>query len=408
MVTSQDQSEVSKRAPETAKPTTGSSLHSRFFSKRSKTDLGSDSLSAYKAGRGNRLSPSKYPAPKVPLFNKPVPQKRSDSLLVSEDKPISLAQVTHFPKHEPSIEQPVLSDSKSKPDVKEKPQFSTFKSQQPVRKPEEPVVQSSFVKPVSAVQRRTEPFSQLHRMSKAVSESDLLHSVHLEGQEEDLENKRDFRVVEHVTSVEPVSITVNSDTSSSPAEDDGDLNTENGKQSDGSIQHSQDETLPDGSVNKKLVIDTSKTFPGEEEQDQSEMSVSKTSYVPPPMSFTGVPMSQPLEITTEPLTEEKMSEGADKSCSTSFDSMEDNSTFPLTEGELSPLDMSNDSVELRTKSPSMSTTSRSPPSPAPMGLSPVKEVRAIIIIISTCLTTCALSKLLSHTFKFRFCHADCA
>jgi hypothetical protein len=292
-----------------------SSLHSRFFSKRSKTDLGSDGLSAYKA--------KKYPAPKVPNFERPVPQKRSPLVpLVSPTESSGVQSAAMESKHNDDLLQ------KKKPEVKEKPLFSTFKQQQPVTK--------------TTWQKRAERVS----MTKMASESDLIKSVD--------------------QSEEPSSIITI--TSGTETRDDNPASSYY-------VQLSTEDEDEDGMVKNKLVIDTSKYF-------------LESDYV-----ANGAPKrSEPLQISMEPLNdrEDRMSESADRSCSTSFGSTDDNPMFT----DRSVMDESADSAHIlsttptlgsaealaedaadRTMSPSaVSTTSRSPPSPGPLGLTPIRTV----------------------------------
>lgn len=152
---------------------------SKFF-QRSKTDLGSDALSKYKAKKSPG-SGSKYPAPRVPIFNRPIPQKRNaltTSPTISEvpvvekknetavekkveaassaEKKTEAASVTSTSQKTASLQRPLL---------KEKPLFSTFKTSKKVEN-DEPKTASSSLRP--------SPSRKDSRMSRAASEGDIL------------------------------------------------------------------------------------------------------------------------------------------------------------------------------------------------------------------------------------------
>jgi hypothetical protein len=344
-------SEVSK--PSEKANVSKSSLHSRFFSKRSKTDLGMDGLAAYKAKKpsaATNSSNSKYPAPRVPPFHRPVPQKRSESSLhISEPHDEVVIERRDFFKR---LDSATSDDQRVKPEVKQKPLFSTFKSQ----------VSSEGLQ---------------KRVSKAVSESDLFQSLKQEQQQQQHSSDSSDIVQLHVSTVEPVSITVNSDTSSQSNE-----------------PLPEDEVIEeDTSVVSKLVIDIPNSDPSvsaapparavlqrvdnSEDEDDLELDLERDRK-----AAKSIGKSEPLHITTQPLkvddkdqVVEPMSEGADKSCSTSFDSNDDSSLLVDDHiPNITPMmDSSGESLELRTKSPSVSTMSRSPPSPEP-GASPIRHV----------------------------------
>lgn len=134
-------------------PQTPQSSSSKFF-QRSKTDLGSDALSKYKAKKlPSPSSGSKYPAPRVPMFNRPVPQKRS--------VPVSTS---------PTISEVPLAESKAaqkaasqRPVLKEKPAFSTFKTKS--KKSDHDDLKSAALKST---------LLQEARMMRAASEGDIL------------------------------------------------------------------------------------------------------------------------------------------------------------------------------------------------------------------------------------------
>ncbi len=302
------------------------SLHSRFFSKRSKTDLGSDGLAAYKAGK--KAASVKYPAPKapkVPSFDRPVPQKRPEPPIAKvEENVVSVKKSSEKSVSPNNLK--TTAATNNKPEIKEKPLFSTFKSQPSPSKEEE-----------------SSENGDSSRLTKAVSESDLVTSFRTEAMNSHV-------IVEHVSAAEPVSINV-------------------GKEK---------ENFNDSNMsNNRLVIDTSKDFcqpsvkpleqfevaaetlceEDEEEEDGEEEEEQKSEYVL------------------------KLGQGSpDKSCSsTSFDSVESSDVnIPIKANREQEDD---DVVELdevrleRNKSPAaVSTTSRSPPSPGPAGLLPVRKV----------------------------------
>eukprot|EP00094_Tigriopus_californicus_P012417 TCALIF_12003-PA protein Name:"Similar to ARHGAP27 Rho GTPase-activating protein 27 (Homo sapiens)" AED:0.35 eAED:0.36 QI:0/0/0/0.33/1/1/9/0/1508 len=350
-----------------SEPPQKSSLHARFFSKRSKTDLGSEGLAAYKAKRpsvpgGLGANSGKYPAPRVPTFNRPVPQKRTDVPFASPLFQGVMPNSNHlgaFPGSDtiepnsnsgplnsnavPRVFERRTSDEdnrtgKFKPAPTEKPQFTTFKQGSfKVKSSESNSVTKRFI------------FSE-KRLSKVASESDLIQTLEREA----LEDK-----------IEPIRLPIKSDLTNLVNENiENMLHHQKSYFVQQEAQKRQDSTQ-EGSYNK-LVIDTSK--------------------------------SEPLQIRTEPLNdlllrgggEEPMSEGPDKSCSTSFESSEDSilngersleesvSDFHQSSSPLNTLDSSSDS---RTKSPAgTSTTSRSPPSPEPLGLTPIRPVRSFEVL----------------------------
>ncbi len=387
----QPASEEPAKPSQQRKPSEGKiSLHARFFSKRAKTDLGFDGLAAYKA---NKRPPggTKYPAPKVPTFNRPVPQQRQ----------LSIAAATPSSRQAMPVEQPPLprtttfqqqaarqqkrgvskenasapTSSKIRPEVKEKPLFSTFK--QPER---DTAAKSSSASTKNnkgrALFRRQEnrlerEQQRLTALSRVASESDLTKTIAIE------DPPPPHRPDELEEAIEPVSITVNANY----AKQQQLLEEE-------STTHS---VSSDG--NNRLVIDTSRDDGNELDNGSGDSSV--------------IQKSEPLLITTQPLNDKSepavilsasnaevdaMSETPDKSCSTSFESTTDDSM--LLDGPSSSdnaldtsasaasgqLDLSvsssamNASIHsMRTKSPSStSTTSRCPPSPVSLGLHPVR------------------------------------
>ena len=143
---------------------------SSFF-QRSKTDLGSDALSKYKAKRSpGPGGANKYPAPKVPTFNRPIPQKRSLTSSISEVP--AQAKVNNLVPVNNRGQRPVL---------KEKPAaFSTFKTSSTSKKAE---VEERTKKATSKT------LLQEARMSRAASEGDILGQLIEESAKEELENE---------------------------------------------------------------------------------------------------------------------------------------------------------------------------------------------------------------------------
>ena len=144
--TQSSKSQTSNGAQQPKKqPSAAASLHARFFSKRAKTDLGFDGLAAYKA---NKKPPggTKYPAPKVPTFNRPVPQQRQQqqppsSLSGRGQKEMSQLSQSQVSQSQPRFKLPQKQpkeankttkkpEAKIKPEIKEKPLFSTFKQRE--------------------------------------------------------------------------------------------------------------------------------------------------------------------------------------------------------------------------------------------------------------------------------------
>ena len=329
-----------------------------------------DGLAAYKANsaNNNHKRATKYPAPKVPTFNRPVPQKRPENSL-EKAKNASSQKCPENAKTKNVHKEKEKKDSK-KPELKEKPtQFTTFKQQ------------TSSSKPTTKSSSNSSPGTR-RRLSKVASESDLVKTLEQEG----VGSSNLFITEEN----EPVSITI-SQNEDSPAEDQA-----------SPIRRSSyyiRDIGQDHQVNNKLIIDTSKTF-------KTQRSVSTDSLLSEPK----LRQSEPLLITTEPLNdlhhkEEEEEEDLDdnerildmdgldsKSCSTSFESTTDDSLLSTSKiGGLNSSSNLGDSggdssccdvtTMTRTKSPSTSTTSRSPPSPLPMGLSPVRQVRLSLSLL---------------------------
>ena len=136
---SQTQTQSQQQQPK-KQPSAAASLHARFFSKRAKTDLGFDGLAAYKAGK-RPPGGTKYPAPKVPTFNRPVPQQRQQQQPSQSQMTQSQSQSQprfNLPQKQQQKETTSSSSNKAskkpeakiKPEIKEKPLFSTFKQRE--------------------------------------------------------------------------------------------------------------------------------------------------------------------------------------------------------------------------------------------------------------------------------------
>lgn len=389
------------------------SLHARFFGKRSKTDLGSDGLAAYKAKKPGGI---KYPAPKVPTFNRPIPQKRQDVPAVKKEPP-----VVQKKKQEESSDEGDLSVVSSglflRPEVKEKPHlFTTFKQSQGSKR-------NSGERASQRLESRSPTRRQ--RLSKVASESDLMQTLAQEAERE--RESREERSHANMANtgvsiperelqiVEPVSINI-SDSETTPGAASEDSSAANAKRSSYYVAEEllRQNSEEDSDGTNKLIIDTSKNFKG----PAVARSVSNDSLLSEPAAFQA--KSEPLQITTEPLNdlrapvsaseveatpdsldEDLSGSGANKSsCSTSFESTAETDDSLLSSNHHSrrnphPSGGSEENADpallmltsdtsvvsadlngtLRTKSPSTSTTSRSPPSPEPMGLTPVRQVR---------------------------------
>ena len=144
---------------------------------RSKTDLGSDALSKYKAKK-SPASGSKYPAPKVPVFNRPVPQKRnvlSTSPTISEVPQLekkaeattstSAATSTTTASTTTATATAAKSATLQRPVLKEKPLFSTFKTNS--KRLDNDDAKTSSTPKLS-------PQKKDSKMSRAASEGDIL------------------------------------------------------------------------------------------------------------------------------------------------------------------------------------------------------------------------------------------
>ena len=133
----QTQSQTSTQQQPKKQPSAAASLHARFFSKRAKTDLGFDGLAAYKAGK-RPPGGTKYSAPKVPTFNRPVPQQRQQQpsqsqsqMTQSQSQPrFNLPQKQQQKEAASSNKASKKPEAKIKPEIKEKPLFSTFKQRE--------------------------------------------------------------------------------------------------------------------------------------------------------------------------------------------------------------------------------------------------------------------------------------
>lgn len=369
------------------------SLHARFFSKRAKTDLGSDTLAAYKSSK--RLPGSiKYPAPKVPMFNRPVPQQRQQqkSAFVRQQQALPAAeQTTPDRVNLPSVQTPpsaqvLKKTEKIKPVIKDKPQFTTFKQQQQEAEALAAAAAAGEAKKLKevSIKRQLENEAALEKTTlfcKVASNTDLTKAV------EDVSEE-----------VEPTSITVNTNSACSSLRREQELEEAAAGPSTAIIAAS------DGGGGNKLVIDT-----GLDRRGSRLDSVEN-------QETTFTPKSEPLLIITQPLNDKSesstisatveasgdssavdaMSESPDKSCSTSFESTTEDSILescpnppppppPMAaevgvSGNPDMCDLSAYGIcgggansSLRTKSPSSaSTTSRCPPSPVPMGLRPTR------------------------------------
>ena len=245
-----------------------------------------------------------------------------------------------------------------RPEIKEKPQFSTFKQQQRRGSGE----RASHRLAGSA----NNNIGNVTRLSKVASESDLVKTMAKEV-EQLLQHERE-RSQPPATMISRCELQI--------VEEPAPVNSMDlaGRQNS-----EEDE---DGA--NKLIIDTSKAF--------TRRSVSNDSLLSEPASAKG--RSEPLQITTEPLNDLRIDEDGDddddeeeavggkSSCSTSFESAAETDDSLLAESRNNQVLTSDTSVvsadlngTLRTKSPSTSTTSRSPPSPEPNGLAPVRQVR---------------------------------
>lgn len=298
---------------------------------RSKTDLGSDALSKYKAKK-SPASGSKYPAPKVPIFNRPVPQKRSvlstsptisevplvekkvdssatsaTTATTSSSTTTAAVTTTATTVSTTATAAPVKSASLQRPVLKEKPSFSTFKATSKKLDNDDRGKPSKSSKMLSSSPKKDS------KMSRAASEGDILGQL------------------------------------------------------------IEEEALNDNNI----VI-----------EEETEVTKFDSEYKKP--------RSEPLTITSLPLvdktSQENVAEWMDKSCSTSFESNEGSSMLMSTTNERST-DVSMEETDLfslescgatgsqldhgqdRLLMSPCSTTSRSPPSPVP-GMTPKRQVGA--------------------------------
>ena len=132
-----------KEKPKPVQRNTG--VTSRLFWKRSKTDLGAETLATYKANKSANLSATaspkkKSPAPRVPTFNRPIPQ--SQELTANIVVPHVQRRYSTVSRREAKSVPVVAATAanKPKPEIKVKPTFSTFNkdnsfSNSPKKKP---------------------------------------------------------------------------------------------------------------------------------------------------------------------------------------------------------------------------------------------------------------------------------
>ena len=368
---SQQQLELEKKAQESKpKPSQRTSVASRLFWKRSKTDLGLDAVTSYKNKKQNQKeanlsSVNKYPAPKVPTFNRPIPNsselpvvidvpnvKRRSSNIATDRKAREARQRLHLTSNnglrstnlntkgaDHSANADNESQSKPKPEIKEKPTFSTFKQQSSSnvslnqnQKPESKSNKNIFGSPRKTSTLTKKLANNSQSKNKGGSSNSLV---------EDLK-KTEFTKKLH---------------------DNHSVKSRNSNISDSnrSIDSIRSNNASNDSISKKSnrILDNLRNSPIQEDMSIStnyenlinNITTNEKNLNEKNGSRPKQQKSAPLMISTEPLVspfdndnnnsfdetndnryhvntdhqQERMSESADKSCSTSFDSMEDHS-----------------------------------------------------------------------------------
>ena len=376
---SQQQLELEK-AEETPKPVQRTSVASRLFWKRSKTDLGVDAVTSYKANKqkrgkdGNALSNVKYPAPKVPTFNRPLPQcselpvvidvpnvKRRSSTITTDRKARDARQRQHLtpgnvirPDNANLKGTNVSSrtdtdiNTKPKPELKEKPTFSTFKQQA-----------SSNTSLNHTLRSENDNSKQASGASSARKDSTLSKRIALGGLSKskdyssssvDENNHLVYRGKSRKTELgEVIETTLSSNDNTSRINGEKESNKNHLNYNDKTTKKAN-QILDNADMQQSSTTLSQQDLIGQSQYTNTfeEISHDKNFKVAE-NSKKKQQKSAPLMISTEPLVsqlnnednndfeendnryvnvenlQERMSESADKSCSTSFDSMEDSS-----------------------------------------------------------------------------------
>ena len=371
---SQQQLELEKAKESKPKPIQRTSVASRLFWKRSKTDLGLDAVTSYKNNKQNKKdanvsSAIKYPAPKVPTFNRPIPNtselpvvidvpnvKRRSSI-TTDRKAREARQRLHLTSntalrsgnsnqkgnnHSASIDGE--SQLKPKPEIKEKPTFSTFKQQtgsnaslNHVPKSENkgskhssifgsPRKTSTLTKKLVNNSQSKNKESSSNSLVEDLKKQELIKRLH------ENDPGKDLTLRNNNISGSNRSINFNK---TNPTSNELELNKSN-RILDNLINNSNKEDMPSSTDNENLLNDTASFENKFDEQNRPRAKQQKSA----PLMISTEPLVSPYDngnnnsfednidnryhVNTEN-QQERMSESADKSCSTSFDSMEDHS-----------------------------------------------------------------------------------
>lgn len=369
---SQQQLELEKAKESKPKPIQRTSVASRLFWKRSKTDLGLDAVTSYKNNKQNKKeanvsSAIKYPAPKVPTFNRPIPNsselpvvidvpnvKRRSSTITTDRKAREARQRLHLTSNTAlrsgnanqkgngqSANIDGESQLKPKPEIKEKPTFSTFKQQ---------TSSNSSLNHVPKAESKGSKHSSIFGSPRKTSTltKKLVHNSQIKNKEsssnslvEDLKNQDLIKRLHGNDSGNDLTQRNNNISGSNRSinynKTDRTSNELELKKSnrilDNLIDNSTKDDMPSSTDNENLLNSNENKFdeknrPRTKQQKSAPLMISTEPLVSPYDNDNNNSFDDNIDNRYHVNTEnqqERMSESADKSCSTSFDSMEDHS-----------------------------------------------------------------------------------
>ena len=369
---SQQQLELEKAEALKPKPIQRTSVASRLFWKRSKTDLGLDAVTSYKNNKQNRKevpSSIKYPAPKVPTFNRPLPNssdlpividvpnvKRRGSSITTDRKAREARQRLHLTSNSTGLRNEAStrkgsetsadneSHLKPKPELKEKPTFSTFKQQSTsnvsLNHGSKSENKTSKHSSIFGSPRKTSTLSKKLAQSSQTKNKDGSSNSLVE----DFKNQELMKRLHGNDSEKEIKLQ-NSNISGSRGtiertktnrtSNDSEFTTSNGILDNVKNTSSQKDMLQSTNY-ENILNDLSSNEKKFKDRDGSRPRQQKSA----PLMISTEPLVSPLDndnnnsfedshdnrynVNTDH-QQERMSESADKSCSTSFDSMEDHS-----------------------------------------------------------------------------------
>ena len=359
---SEQQLELEKAKETKPKPVQRTSVASRLFWKRSKTDLGVDAVASYKSNKQSRKEGNansgaiKYPAPKVPTFNRPLPQssdlpvvidvpnvKRRTSSIINDRKARDARQRLHLTsgntisradnannKQLNAVSKNEPDATKPKPEIKEKPTFSTFKQQTNSNN--------------SITKGSKSDNSTTSKQSGAKNNSSLTKKLSQSKSHTKTKNPRPSTLHDNHQSISnPGKTSISEDNEDILNGDrDENINERNSKDiTTTQLDNARDDVTTPNRRHERINVNKYKNILNEKNTEEHEVT----------SKLKKNQKSAPLMISTEPLVtqydidnndnfndnddtgryvnvdpqQERMSESADKSCSTSFDSMEDSS-----------------------------------------------------------------------------------